>query len=277
MPLNARRHIRRMRGGAQAHLLEADDGYYYVVKFLNNPQHRRILVNEWIASAFLRYLQIAAPEPALISLSEEFLAGSSGLFLELGSRRTRIPPGWHFGSRFPGDPDRTAVYDFLPDAMLHQVGNLAHFRAVLVADKWMANADVRQAIYFRAKIAEWFAAGAAHPRKLGFVACMIDHGFAFSGPHWEYPDAPLQGLAARPLVYQGVQSLDDFQPWLDQVRHFPEEVVDQARRQIPPQWLEGDGGALDGLLEKLLARRSQVPRLVEDCRRARPGLFPHWK
>jgi hypothetical protein len=266
-----------MRGGAQAHLLEADDGCYYVVKFVNNPQHRRILINELIACSFLRYLQVAAPEPAIISVSEEFLAGNPGLFLELGSHQTRVTPGWHFGSRFPGDPDRTAVYDFLPDAMLLQVDNLAHFRGVLVVDKWLANADVRQAVYFRARIAEWFAAGGAHPRRVGFVACMIDHGFVFSGPHWEYPDAPLQGLAARPLVYQAVRSLDDFQPWLDQVSHFPEEVVDQARRQIPLEWLDGDGAALDDLLEKLLARRRRVPGLIEDCRRARPGLFPNWQ
>ena len=266
-----------MRGGAQAHLLEADDGLHYVVKFINNPQHRRILINEMIACSFLRYLKIAAPEPAIVSISEEFLASSPGLFLELGSRRTGVAPGWHFGSRFPGDPDRTAVYDFLPDAILQQVGNLAHFRGALVADKWMSNADVRQAIYFRARISEWVAAGGPPPRKVGFIACMIDHGFVFSGPHWEYPDAPLQGLAARPLVYQTVTCLDDLQPWLDQVAYFPEEVVDQARRQIPPQWLNGDEAALDELLEKLLARRRRVPALIQDCRRARPGLFPNWE
>ena len=45
MPLTAVRHIRKMRGGAQSHLLQADDGNYYVVKFRNNPQHRRILSN----------------------------------------------------------------------------------------------------------------------------------------------------------------------------------------------------------------------------------------
>jgi len=51
--LRALEQIRRMRGGAQSHLMRCDDGYYYVVKFQNNPQHRRILVNEgfavWVA------------------------------------------------------------------------------------------------------------------------------------------------------------------------------------------------------------------------------------
>ena len=35
----------------------------------------------------------------------------------------------------------------------------------------------------------------------GFVARMIDHGFAFNGPNWDFPDSPLQGLYPRRLVY----------------------------------------------------------------------------
>ena len=113
-----------MRGGAQSHLLEADDGHFYVVKFLNNPQHRRILINELIASCFLRYLQIAAPQTAIISVSEEFVAENPALCLQLGQQRTPVQAGWHFGSCFPGDPARLAVYDFLPDTLLKQVSNL---------------------------------------------------------------------------------------------------------------------------------------------------------
>ena len=45
MPL-AVEEIRRMRGGAQAHLMRCADDNYYVVKFQNNPQGRRILANE---------------------------------------------------------------------------------------------------------------------------------------------------------------------------------------------------------------------------------------
>ena len=133
-----------------------------------------------------------------------------------------------------------------------------------------------QAVYFRARIAGWSPTADVHPRRVGFVACMIDQGFMFNGPNWEFMGSPLQGLAPRATVYEGVRSLDDFQPWLDQVIHFPEAVVDQARRQVPPQWLDGDGGALDDLLERLLERRRRVPELIDECRRARTGLFPDW-
>ena len=306
MPLTARRAVRRMRGGAQAHLLEADNGQFYVVKFQNNPQHRRILVNELLATVFLEHLQIACPSFALIRITQEFLQKNPEVVMELGSKRISPSPGWHFGSRFPGDPERVAVYDFLPDALIPQVANLPDFRGVLVFDKWVGNADGRQSVYFRVRLREWLAGppeaaqigdagqrlcakagdhsedspparrSEVHPQRRAFVTVMIDHGFAFNGPHWDFPESPVQGLYPRKVVYSSVRSLQDFEPWLDQVIHFPEEVIDRAYRQIPPEWLGDEPGRLEQLLEKLLRRRKRVPDLINDCRRANVSPFPNW-
>jgi len=263
-----------MRGGAQAHLLEADNGCWYVVKFSNNPQHRRILVNELLCSVFLGYLKIAVPETALIRVTAEFLADNPELHLNLGMRRVPIEPGWHFGSQFPGDPNRIAVYDYLPDALLPQVANLDDFRAILAFDKWVANADGRQSIFHRALVhRSEDRAPASRPR---FVARMIDHGFAFNGPHWDFPESPVQGLYHRRMVYESVRSLDDFRPWLDQVVHFPEEVIDQAWKRIPPDWIDGDEDQLAQLLDRLHARRSRLPELISACHEARMNPFPNW-
>lgn len=277
MPVDARRLIRKMRGGAQAHLVEASDGNFYVVKFRNNPQHGRILVNEWLASVFLSYLGIAAPEGALVRVSEDFLRDNPEAYFQLGTRRAAIEPGWHFGSRFPGHPAHHAVYDFLPDSLLGEIQNLYDFRAVLVFDKWMGNADTRQAIFFRARLKEWLPGSTAHALRLGFVAQMIDHGYVFEGPNWRFSDSPLQGLYFRPLVYREVRGLDDFQPWLDRVVNFPEEVVDQAVKQIPPAWLEGDEAEFATLMERLLARRKRVPDMIEATRAVRENPFEHWR
>jgi len=274
-----------MRGGAQAHLLEAEDGHWYVVKFRNNPQHRRILVNEALSATFLDYLRIAAPETALIHVSVQFLAANPELHLSLGTRRIECEPGWQFGSRYPGDPVYTAVYDFLPDALLPQVVNLQDFRAILVFDKWTGNADGRQSVFYRAMVrggqsgsaGSTSSAGSAAGGRPGFVARMIDHGYTFNGPHWDFPESPVQGLYARRLVYEAVRSLDDFQPWLEQVMHFPEEVVDQAWKRIPPDWVEGEEDALDQLLEKLFDRRKRLPELVSACRASKVNPFPNWK
>src|SRR6476660_8017527 len=136
MLLTARRHIRKMRGGAQSHLLEADDGQFYIVKFQNNPQHRRILVNELVASVFLKYLQVASADAALIHVSEESLRKQPDVSSELGTKRIPASAGRQFGSRYPGDPSKIAVYDFVPDTLLHKVRNLSDFLGVLVFDKW---------------------------------------------------------------------------------------------------------------------------------------------
>ena len=275
MPINARRHVRKMRGGAQSHLIEGDDGGFYVVKFRNNPQHHRVLINESIGSVFLRYLQISAPEVAVIAVSAEFLRDNPEVSIQLGSRTTPVEPGWHFGSRYPGHPDRIAVYDFIPDVLLSQVANLREFSAMLAFDKWTGNADGRQAVFFRSRLKQWTASGA--PTRPGFLAWMIDEGFLFNGPHWDFPDSPVQGLYHRPLVYESISSLDDLQPLLDQVANFPTHVVDEAYRSVPLQWLDGEEDALEQLLEKLVRRARRVPDLIADCRRAKPALFPNWK
>lgn len=279
MPLFARRHIRKMRGGAQAHLMEADDGHFYIVKFQNNPQHRRILVNELVASVFLKYLQVATPEVALVRITEEFLRDNPEVSIQLGAKRAPVQPGWHFGSRYPGDPSQTAVYDFVPDALLDQVTNLSDFLGALVFDKWTANANGRQAVFFRARLRATLPAepvARALPVRMGFVAAMIDQGFVFDGPNWDFPEGALQGLYARKRVYERIRSLDDFQPWLDRVTHFPEEVVDQAYKRLPPEWIAGEEEECERLLEKLLRRRKRVPDLIRDTRRAKSNPFPNW-
>jgi hypothetical protein len=275
MPVVARRHIRKMRGGAQSHLIEAGDGAYYVVKFRNNPQHRRILINELIAATVLDYLEIAAPAAELIDLPERFLEEYPDAVMTLGSRTIQPEPGWHFGSRYPGDPARTTVYDYVPDALLDRVANTRDFLAVFVFDKWVANGDARQCVFFRARLEGWTAPGSAVPA-VGFVASMIDHGFAFQGPNWEFIDAPLQGLYPRRKVYEEARSLDDFQPWLDRVSNLPDHVLDTAWKRVPPQWVNGDEEELERLLSALWARRKRVPDLIRDAAGARPSPFPRW-
>jgi hypothetical protein len=262
-----------MRGGAQAHLIEASDGHYYIVKFRNNPQHRRILVNELIAAEILGYLQISTPASDLIDVPEEFLRGNPEVNIQLGSRTIAPDTGWAFGSRHPGDPSVTAIYDFVPDSLLLQVQNRSDFLAVLVFDKWTGNADGRQSIFFRAQLKDWAPQVKPGPRKMGFVALMIDNGFIFNGPHWNFTESALQGLYTRRLVYEGVESLEDFQPWLERVEHFPDEVLDRALRRIPPDWIKDEEEELERLLELLLRRGKRVGELLEQSR----GLFPNWK
>ena len=167
MPVDAIRLIRKMRGGAQAHLLECGDGHFYVVKFRNNPQHRRILINEWIASVFLNYLQISTPPAAIVNLSAEFLASNPEIQLQLGRATWRSNPAGILDPATLAIPGKVMVYDFLPDLLLDKVVNVNEFPGVLAFDKWMGNADARQSIFFRARLRQWSPQAADQPPRAG--------------------------------------------------------------------------------------------------------------
>jgi len=213
----------------------------------------------------------------MIRITNEFVEQNPDAYLNLGQERMAPVTGWHFGSRFPGDPSRNIVYDFLPDSLLERVENLAEFRGALVFDKWTGNADARQAVFFRAKVTEGPSSQSPPSPRLGFVAQMVDNGYVFEGPHWRLKDSPLQGVYFRPVVYRSVRGFKDFEPWLERIIHFPEEVVDHALKQIPPAWLEEDRYELEQLLDGLLRRRQRVPDLIEACRAGRVDPFPNWR
>jgi hypothetical protein len=277
MIANATRLIRKMRGGSQAHLLECDDGHFYVVKFLNNPQHRRILINEWIASAFLNYIELSTPPVAIVNLTAQFLAANPEIYIQLCSRHQAVEPGLHFGSRYPGKPDKVMVYDFLPDPLLDKVVNAGEFLGAFAFDKWIGNADARQSIFFRARVRECPPHRRDGRPRAGFVAQMMDHGYVFNGPHWTFQDSPLAGLYFRPNVYQRVKGWEDFQPWLDRLVNFPEEVINTAQKQIPQAWLAEDAAALQAMLKKLMSRRGRVHDLIWGSRGGRFNPFPQWR
>ena len=76
--IQAVQHVRRMRGGAQSHLMRANDGFYYVVKFQNNPQDTRVLANEMLATRLAQELGIPVPEPAVIEVSSWLIEHTTG-------------------------------------------------------------------------------------------------------------------------------------------------------------------------------------------------------
>src|SRR5258708_19596690 len=105
--------IRRMRGGAQSHLKRCDDGYYYVVKFQNNPQHRRILVNELLGTRLGARLGLPTV-PAVSAVSEELIRLTPELAVELPPPRIPSQPRLQFRSRHPGHPPHLTPLNFLP-------------------------------------------------------------------------------------------------------------------------------------------------------------------
>ncbi len=263
--LHALEHIRRMRGGAQAHLLRCSDGGYYVVKFQNNPQHRRVLVNELLGTKLAARLGLPVPQVAVVDVPEALIRYTADLVMQLGQSSVPCRAGLQFASRYPGDPRELTLHDFLPDEQLREVENLGDFAGMLVYDKWTCNTNGRQAIFLR------------HADHAPYRALMIDQGFCFNAGEWNFPDAPLRGLYARQRVYEGVIGMESFAPWLERLEtRVTPGVFDELSKQIPPEWYEDNQDELYRLLETLDRRRARVRELLVDAKRSNRQPFPNW-
>ena len=269
--LRALEQIRRMRGGAQSQLMRCSDGHYYVVKFQNNPQHRRILANEMLGTRLAARLGLPTTPAAIVEVPEELIRLTPGLAIEMPRASIPCQPGLQFGSRYPGDPRRLTLHDFLPDEQLREVENLQDFAGMLVFDKWTCNTNGRQTLFFRDQADDGDTAGKP------YRTVMIDQGFCFNAGEWNFPDTPLRGLYARNRVYEGVKGRESFGPWLERLeKRITDRALDEILREIPPEWYADDLDPLLRLVEKLSRRRTYVPELLLAARSSSRQPFPNW-
>jgi len=253
-----------MRGGAQAHLLRGDDEQYYVVKFRNNPQHVRVLANEFLATRLAERLGLPVPAAELIEVGEWLIANTPDLHFQVAGGKVPCLPGLQFGSRYAVDPRTGQVFDYLPEQLFEQVRNLDTFAGALAFDKWTCNANGRQAVFCRK----------ARERK--YTATFIDFGHCFNQGEWSFPDSPLRGTYAWNSVYAGIAGWRAFSPWLERIEAFDEAAAFAAGEDIPPEWYGGDPDQLECLIAQLMKRRARVRELLDEFRRSSRHPFPSW-
>ena len=264
MAVTAVQQIRRMRGGAQSHLMLGSDGHLYVVKFQNNPQHLRVLANELLATRLAEAVGLSVPATEVIEVSDWLIANTPGMQMQMGRAEERCAAGLQFGSRYVGGLMPGQVVDFLPEEQLGEVRNLEEFAGMLVIDKWTGNSNGRQAVFHR------------KPREKRYRATFVDQGYCFHAGEWRFPDAPLRGVYARNQVYAGVIGWESFSPWLERVERMEPETIWAIAEAVPPIWYGGDLRDMERLVEALLERRSRVRELVVQFRESSREPFPKW-
>ena len=264
MAVLAVQQIRRMRGGAQGQLMLGADGRIYVVKFQNNPQHTRVLANEFLASRLAAAAGLSVPECELVEVSRWLIENTPELEIAMGRTRVRCRPGLQFGSRFAGGMMPGQVVDYLAEEQLAEVKNRAEFAGILALDKWTGNANGRQAVFTRRQ------------RERRYKAVFIDFGYCFHAGEWRFEDAPLRGVYYRNDVYREIAGWESFEPWLTRLETMPEETIWKSANEVPPEWYGGDLDAMEALVEKLLARRSRIRELIEAFGKSDRRPFPKW-
>jgi hypothetical protein len=256
-----------MRGGAQSHLMRGADGNFYVVKFQNNPQGVRVLVNEWLATRLAERIGLPVAMPEIVEVGDWLVRKTPELHIQLAGSKLHCTPGLQFGSRYVVDPMDGQVLDYMPESMLDEVHirNFTVFAGALAFDKWLCNSDGRQVVYWR------------RSRERKYSVALVDQGYCFNAGEWTFPDSPLRGAFSRNIVYAHIAGWDNFAPWLERIEHFDSAELSSFAESIPPEWYEGDWDALDALLKKILQRRARVRELISDFRLSSRNPFPNWK
>ena len=264
MAVTAVQQIRRMRGGAQSHLMLGSDGHLYVVKFQNNPQHLRVLANELFATRLAEAVGLSVPATEVVEVSEWLIANTPELYIDLGRQQERCQAGLQFGSRYVGGLMPGQVVDYLPEEQLSEVRNLAEFAGMLVVDKWTCNSNGRQAVFHR------------KPREKRYAATFVDQGYCFHAGEWDFPDAPLRGVYARNRVYANVTGWASFEPWLGRIEKLEPDILWQIAESVPPIWYGGDMREMERLAVALLARRERVREWIVQFRESTRSPFRKW-
>jgi hypothetical protein len=256
--------IRRMRGGAQSHLMLASDNNLYVVKFSNNPQHVRVLANELLATRLAEAVGLAVPPSEVIEVSDWLIEHTEELNIELRGGAQRCQAGLHYASRWVGGLMPGQTVDYLPQEQLLEVRNLAEFAGILALDKWTCNINGRQAVFQKGR------------RDRRYNATFIDQGYCFHAGDWKFVDAHLGGVFAENTVYRGVTGWASFEPWLSRIENLAPETAWAIAEMIPPEWYGGDLSALELLINRLLARRARVRELIVGFGESARRPFPNW-
>ena len=243
------RSIRRMH----AHVVIAANGHRYFVKSpLPDYCEGRAVMGAKIAAV----CGVKTVEPAQVIFDEEFVARfASSNAPEFDGYTPSLHAGTFFGTRFPTNPDCTAIWDMLPVKSAMQIRNPLDFSIMRTADCWIANARSGRAIFVR------------QPEK-DLVAYMLGFGRCFSFAETELPRSWNWSFA--PLVSPACweKAVDT----IEVIRRITKSNLEEMMSEIPSDWWRGIGPSAPQIIETLLSRQSKVGQMLMELRRRETGL-----
>ena len=246
-------HISPIRGGSQPHLVRCSDRRFYVLKLINNPQGKRILANELLSYHLASLLGLPVVPCAIVEIDKFTVELNPGMAIHWRDRTNPCEPGLVFGSRYeppflmPRQPGKSLDENAIPACLMRFVENRSDFRGMLVFDTWVSNLDHRQVLY------------ASRMKGRNFRVYMIDNGLSFCGTRWDLPYHASSNLYHNRSVYDGIEKIEDFEPWLTRLEcAIQRPALEAIAAAVPREWCVGECGQLLGLIEKLEQRRELV-------------------
>lgn len=233
--------VRRLRGGSQPILAQASDGYFYVVKFSNNPQGPNLPFNECVGTELYRAMGLDVPQWRPVEVKASFLRQYPECRIQMEEGVTEPESGVCFASRYLGGPN-VSLYEILPSNRFTVVRNVRDFWLAWLIDICAGHTDNRQAIFLRE------TEGALR-------AVFVDHGHLFCGPNGDKRShfVASRYLDSRVYLPLGSSSLLSLQRAVHDVD--TNQVFHRAKT-IPSEWQSESGFRnLAECLNRLSSRR----------------------
>jgi len=206
------KHLKKMEaGGSNSQLLECKEGKF-VVKFKQNPQGPRVLVNELISALLAATLLLLCPKAAVVSAAPEFIENNRTTLSTFSS-------GLHFGSEYLGG-DESKVTSTYNEQTIKQAHNFNDLAGIMAFDVWVANTD------------RSFANIISYESRI----LMIDHGHAFTAPNWTAQTlrAGINNSSAWPL--KNFVNRDQLSEQIEKIRSLDPADIQAAIDQVPEEW-----------------------------------------
>lgn len=238
--------IRQLRGGAASLLMLDLRTRAWVVKLRRNPQHHRVLINEYLGTRIAQELGFSVPRCALIQVDPFLVRGANRAEMDRSLGQRLSASDIHFASEFAGGLLPGKVLDRLPKRQFHNLTNRDEIAGMLAFDVWVRNMDRRQAVFVR------------QGRSNQYRAVWIDQGHCFGAEKWN-----LDTASSKLTYFCGAAvEFSTCDPWLAKMEEFPPELLHAIVAELPAEWCLGQERALLSLIEQLVSRRSSLRALV---------------
>lgn len=240
--LSANKYIRKMKGGSQSILVEANDGKYYVVKMTGNPQGANTLANELLGSLVGKSVGLPVAEGKGIYLSDGFIDSCPDLWFEFPSGKCRPDKGLHFASLFVGQPSGPKrPSEYISPSKIGMISNRDAFLGMYILDIWANHQDNRQAVFHRRQLDE--------TQEVFF----IDHGHMFGGTQWNFQERPGIAFHRERAVYSDLWQDEHIASWISHFQAVVPDVLSWSTCIAPSRWYNGNLNTLMGVLTDRLA------------------------
>jgi hypothetical protein len=254
---------KKLHGSSQAILTRCSDGYYYAVKFSNNPNGVTSLAREVVISRLARLLSLPVPEYSLVFVSDWLVRESSGFVMISGERLIRYQAGIQFGSLTPYSSIRSQfATEYPPSRPTDTICNIDSFAGMLLFDLWTGRSGTRQVLFLRSSEQQ------RHYRPL-----FIDHGLNLH--ELDPTTTTIPPICGGGRYYGSIRGWGSFEPWLTRIEELDDAAIENTLKHFPDEWGISEQWK-EIVVHFLILRRATGRAALSSLRGSEAKPFPNW-